>query len=183
MLLCGSKICSGISYTELTVIKTEPTNSVSAAGIPPAPPSVSAAQPLIQQPRFSLLPQTTPFKVFTGQDPSYNAYTFISECDDVRTSMHIQDPSEKISQVRSQCAPDSEARIILRTRPPLPAHVGYTYKLFKENFLKSFGGSQSQSGIEWIFDLANVIKTEHSSQSPVNASAIATDFATIMINK
>ena len=95
-------------------------------------PSNQTSQPTL--PGINVLPQSTACKLFTGTDPSYNAYTFISACEDVMNSLRMSDPSENISYVRSQCDADSEAGCLLRTRPLLPAHVSNDYDKFKENF-------------------------------------------------
>ena len=72
--------------------------------------------------------------------------------------------------------------MFLRTCPILPSNVQIDYEKFKLNFLQSFRALQTRNGLDWMFQLADVIPDNAYIQSPQSASTIASDYAILAVN-
>ncbi len=102
---------------------------------------------------------------FSGQDPDYSAYEFLSLCEDVMLGSNVALDEDKMAFVCSRLVPDSRASNLMQSSAFHVNDIGADYGQFKKNFLKVFGGGPKTSLVKQIIHTVEKIRPKESSCS------------------
>lgn len=167
-----SNTTSTITTTTATITTTTATMATTATGTITTP---SSSTTMFSPQTIKLLHQDPSVPKFGGEDPSYSALTFLTNCEDVMANSNVSSGADKISFIRSQLLPSSLASDMMTATCFHPRALNYDYDKFRSNFLRAFGIAQTQDCFQWSFRLAEALSTQLGSAGHMRGLARAAD--------